>query len=197
MIRRITGTISEVIKDEIVLDVNGVGFQIAVPTNHALHLNIGDELTLYTHLSFTNEQFTLQGFETSDMLGMFAMLLTVNGVGVKAGMSILGSLTVPEIVQCIQTQHPASLVGAPGIGKKTAERIVLELNDKVKDIEITVADAIHSDSVSANAKDATDALVALGYSRRDAQNAVETSWDEGIELQELIRTALQQMRSVQ
>ena len=194
MIRKLTGRISDVTNDEVILDVNGVGFQVAVPTNQSLHLVVGDELTLHTHLAFSNDQFSLQGFENFVMLQIFKLLLTVNGVGVKAGMSLLGSLTASQLVQSIKQQQASRLVEAPGIGKKTAERIVLELRDKVEEIEITITDTEDVNESTTDVRDATDALISLGYNRRDALRAVESSWQDEIDLPELIRAALQRMK---
>ena len=186
MIGRIKGILIEKIPPFILLDCQGVGYEIEVPMTTFFDLpDEGSEVTLLTHLVVREDAHLLFGFATTSERHMFRQLIKVNGIGAKVALSILSSIESNELTNAIRTDDTNMLIKIPGIGKKTAERLVLELKDRVKDIEVTQA----SKNVITNIDDIQNALISLGYSVSQASIAIKALPDN-ISVNDGIRQAL-------
>ena len=186
MIGRIKGILIEKIPPFILLDCQGVGYEIEVPMTTFFDLpDEGSEVSLLTHLVVREDAHLLFGFATTSERHMFRQLIKVNGIGAKVALSILSSIESNELINAIKTDDTNMLIKIPGIGKKTAERLVLELKDRVKDIEVTQA----SKNVITNIDDIENALISLGYSASQASIAIKALPDN-ISVNDGIRQAL-------
>lgn len=186
MIGRIKGILIEKIPPFILLDCQGVGYEIEVPMTTFFDLpDEGSEVSLLTHLVVREDAHLLFGFATTPERHMFRQLIKVNGIGAKVALSILSSIESNELTNAIKTDDTNMLIKIPGIGKKTAERLVLELKDRVKDIEVTQA----SKHVITNIDDIENALISLGYSASQASIAIKALPDN-ISVNDGIRQAL-------
>lgn len=165
MIGSLNGTVRGVLRDTLVVEVSGLGYRTAVPVATLTRVKEGDALFLWTHLAVRENSQDLYGFETKEELSWFELLLTVSGIGPKSGMAIMNMVETSSLEQAIARNDPSSLSKSFGIGKKTAEKIVLELREKVGSVEGAV-------SGSGGDGDVVDALVGLGYSQREARDAV-------------------------
>ena len=170
MIGRIKGNLVEKIPPFILLDCQGVGYEIEVPMTTFFDLpDEGSEVTLLTHLVVREDAHLLFGFATTSERHMFRQLIKVNGIGAKVALSILSSIESNELTNAIKTDDTNMLIKIPGIGKKTAERLVLELKDRLKDIEVSQA----SKNAITNIDDIENALISLGYSASQASIAIK------------------------
>ena len=186
MIGRIQGKILEKIPPHILVDCNGVGYEIEVPMTTFYDLpEVGSEVVLLTHLLVREDAQLLFGFATDKERIIFRKLLKVNGIGAKASLSILGGMTVNELTHSIQTQDVNSLTKIPGVGKKTAERLILELKDKFSDTEF----AASKNQGSSQLSDIQNALLALGYNQKDILT-VTKDLGENITVNDGIKQAL-------
>jgi Holliday junction DNA helicase RuvA len=182
---------------DILLDVGGVGYEIQVPMTTMYELpDVGTELTLFTHFVVREDAQLLYGFLHARDRALFRHLIKVNGVGPKLGLAILSGLDTQSFVRCVQKKDVATLVQLPGVGKKTAERLLVEMEDRLEDW-ILELDASAPGSVPAGHEllaEAESALVALGYKPAEASKAVAAANDGSFEKSEdLIRRALQSM----
>lgn len=197
MIYNLRGTLTVSDVNYIVVECSGVGFKCFTTFNTVKDLGrVGDEVNVYTHLSVREDAMDLYGFATVAELDAFKLLITVSGVGPKAAAAVLSELSPDKLALCIASGDAKSITRAQGVGKKTAERIVLELKDKMG--------AIASDSVSRSVMNASSAvadndtaeavaaLVALGYSQSDASMAVG-AMDKSLSVDEMIRQGLKQL----
>ena len=186
MIGRIKGKILEKIPPHILIDCNGVGYEIEVPMTTFYDLpEVGNEVVLLTHFLVREDAQLLFGFATDQERIIFRKLLKVNGIGAKASLSILGGMTVNELTHSIQTQDVNSLTKIPGIGKKTAERLILELKDKFSDTEF----ASSKNQGSSELSDIQNALLALGYNQKDILT-VTKDLDANVTVNDGIKQAL-------
>ncbi|MDP4087975.1 MAG: Holliday junction branch migration protein RuvA [Bacillota bacterium] len=178
-------------KDYAVIENGGIGYKIHVPGSTLTKLpKIDDEVMLYTYHMVREDFIGLYGFMTREELEMFIQLLNINGVGAKAALSIQSILDVDRIRYAIATGDEASLTRAPGVGKKLAQRIILELKDKVKDVKVGGAETTGGVAVEAsNYGEAVEALMALGYSEREC-TAVLKNVDISGSLEVIIKNAL-------
>lgn len=180
MIAYVNGIIEYIEEGLCVVDVGGVGMNVFISGSTMDRMpGIGEAVKLYTYTSVKEDSFTLYGFLSRDELSLFKMLITVNGIGPKGGLSILSVMTPDDLRFAIMAGDSKSISAAPGIGKKTAERITLELRDKIKvseDDMLGNSAAVTMDDLSGDASSARDeavaALVALGYNSTDAMKAV-------------------------
>ena len=181
MIAYVNGILENLEEGNAVIDVNGVGYNINISGSTMDRMpGIGEMVKLYTYTNVKEDAFTLFGFLSRDELNLFKMLITVNGIGPKGGLSILSVMTPDDLRFAILAGDSKSLAKAPGIGKKTAERITLELRDKLKLSEddllggggVSSSDVSVSDGDNAARDEAVAALVALGYNSGDAMKAV-------------------------
>ncbi|MBO6000068.1 MAG: Holliday junction branch migration protein RuvA [Lachnospiraceae bacterium] len=181
------GTIDEIQEGNVVVNCNGLGFNVSVSNETASRLSMlssSDYVKIYTYTQVREDQFSLYGFLSRDELRLYRQLITVSGLGPKSGLSLLSAMPVDDLKFAIVTGDTASISKAPGIGKKTAERIVVELRDKLSRSDDFVSgislsqDAADGLSESADS-DAVEALCALGYTRMDARRAVSKATNEG------------------
>ena len=168
MIGRITGTLAEKSPPQLLIDVHGVGYEVDVPMSSFYNLPaLGAQVTLLTHFVVREDAQVLFGFLTHDERTTFRLLVKISGVGPRTALAILSGLSVNELAQAVSLQQTGRLVKVPGIGKKTAERLLLELKGKLGDSLTAPA------SVAAGAQsDILQALLALGYSAREAGAAL-------------------------
>ena len=183
MIGRLTGVIAEKAPPQVLIDVNGVGYEVDVPMSTFYNLpNLGERATLLTHFIVREDAQILFGFGTAQERETFRQLIRISGVGPRTALSILSGLSVAELGQAVSLQEAGRLTRIPGIGKKTAERLMLELKGKLG------ADLALPASVASEAQaDVLQALVALGYSDKEAAAALkalppDVGVSEGIKL---------------
>jgi Holliday junction DNA helicase RuvA len=185
VIARIAGKLLAKHPPQIIVDVNGIGYEIDVPMSTLYQLpGTGSEVTLLTHLLVREDAHQLYGFATESERALFRQLLKISGVGARTALSVLSGMSVADVRQAVGEQDSARFTRVPGIGKKTAERLLLELKDKL-DIAIV---AVTAEAVSPSS-DIVKALLALGYNDKEAQFAVK-SLDAGLNVTEGIRQAL-------
>lgn len=166
MIRILTGKILDLGLGNVVIDVHGIGYLISLQTGRAEKLKIGDTLSLHTHLAVREDSLTLYGFFTRDDLAMFEHLIDLPKIGPKSALQILSQASVELIKKAVASEDPAHLSKVSGMGKKTAEKIVLGLKDLFGDTEfLGIGERGNSDVI--------DALTTLGYSQKEARDAVQ------------------------
>jgi Holliday junction DNA helicase RuvA len=170
MIGRLIGTIAEKSPPQLLVDVRGVGYEVDVPMSSFYNLpGLGEPVTLLTHFVVREDAQVLFGFLTHEERATFRLLVKISGVGPRTALSLLSGLSVDELARAVSLQESGRLIKVPGIGKKTAERLLLELKGKLADAVATptsVASSAHADILQA--------LVALGYSDREAQAALKS-----------------------
>ena len=189
MIATLTGKVSEQINETIVLNVHGVGYGLLVSADDWGRLSVGTEATVYIYEHIREQSHDLFGFISRNTKELFEKLLSVNGVGPKMALAILSVGSMQEVQQAISSGDVKLLQSAPGVGKKVAERVVVDLKDKVGLISSTSATAFLNQPSYTKLDDAHEALLALGYSLQDAAQALE-SVDSSLPLDEKIRQAL-------
>ncbi|CAG0929221.1 MAG: Holliday junction ATP-dependent DNA helicase RuvA [Rhodocyclaceae bacterium] len=169
MIGRLAGTLLEKNPPQITLDVAGVGYELDVPMSTFYNLPAaGERVVLHTHLAVREDAHQLFGFATEAERTAFRQLLKISGIGARTALALLSGLSVAELAQAVAAQEPGRLTRIPGIGKKTAERLLLELRDRMKGIAAAAPAAAVSSS-----NDILNALLALGYNEREAQAALK------------------------
>ncbi len=201
MIRYIKGIYAMTFESGIVLETSsGIGFEINIPAGSPIYkYSEGDEVLVYTYMMVKEDDMSLYGFHNRESLDLFRLLITVNGVGAKAAMSIMGSMSARELRQAVIFEDAKTISRANGIGKKTAERLILELKDKVGSFER--GDAKETIIVSSDADrtggdertEAISALAALGYTKSEAFAAVSAVGEEGLTCEEYIKKALKNL----
>ena len=181
----------------LILDVNGVGYEIHAPMSTFYHLpDLLQSVSLLTHLIVREDAHLLYGFYQSEERDLFRALIKVNGVGPKLALSILSGISIQEFVQCVQDNDVSRLVLIPGIGKKTAERLIIETRDTLANWTSTDLAITNITSEQRYVQDAVSALTALGYKPNEAQRAIKQVQQQGRNSEELIRLALQSMVSM-
>lgn len=194
MIRHITGKYLFYEKGSIVVETQGgIGFRIHVAdTSPVLNAREGDVVQLYTYMQVKDDGMSLFGFNDRDALTLFEQLLTVNGVGPKAGLAIMSSGTVNQIKAFIMHKDAKSIAKAQGVGKKTAERVILELADKVSAVPIQDAEIATESAVlfSDERNNAVVALTTLGYSKAEAEEAIGHVPEDDLTIEEYIKKSL-------
>jgi Holliday junction DNA helicase RuvA len=205
MIGQIRGIILEKQAPQLVLDVQGLGYEIDAPMSTFYQLpDLGQQVTLFTHFVVREDAHHLYGFFTRDERHLFRTLLKVNGVGPRLGLTILSSVAPEEFVRCVLNNDTASLVRLPGVGKKTAERLVIEMRDKLSDwcqaapaqggiAAMLVSQDNNGGGRRHTLQDAISALITLGYKQAEANRMVAKIDDGGATSEELIRRALREM----
>lgn len=199
MIGRIRGIIIEKQPPLLIIDVNGVGYEVHAPMSTFYHLpDLNQTVTLVTHQVVREDAQLLYGFYHHHERDLFRALIKVNGVGPKLALGILSGIEAREFVQCVQDKDITRLVHIPGIGKKTAERLVIETRDALAHWAMDFAVSNPTQTIPTaerHIQDAISALLALGYKPIDAQRAIKQIQHNGHSSQELIRLALQKMVS--
>ena len=204
MIHYIKGRVTETFDDMIVIENNGIGYEMTVPSTSALYLASPDtEVTAYAAMMVREDDVSLYGFDDRESLRMFRMLQKVSGIGAKAAVAILSALTVTDIKKAIIFNDPDTISRAKGIGKKTAQKIVLELKDSIdadslngaeSGMAVAGAAAGRGDTGEISAiSDAIDALVMLGYTKSDASEAIAASGLEHGSAEDYIKAALKKL----
>lgn len=202
MIAFLKGTIEEISEKSIFLDVHGVGYEVFMPSGSAASLpGVGEEVKLHTYLQISETGAGLYGFLTKDELKVFKLLITVNGIGPKGAVGILSALSANELRLAVLSDDDKAIAKAPGIGAKTAKKLILELKDKFH-IEEAIEEFQEPSTVrTGNQKgmsdasmEAVSALVALGYSNSDALKAVRlAAKEEGQTTEDILKAALKQL----
>lgn len=198
MIGRLKGTIIRRQPPELLLDINGVGYEVSAPMTTFYRLPTDtSEVILHTHLVVREDVQQLYGFFDLDERELFRLLIKVNGVGPKMALAILSGIEFTEFVRSVNENNVTSLVKIPGVGKKTAERLVIEMRDKLKKF---AAGPLFNNSENAGSQgsnsiieDAESALVALGYKAALASKVVQQVYEAGLSSDEIIRKALRGM----
>lgn len=203
MIGFLRGTLLEKQPPHVLLEVNGVGYELEVPMTTLYQLPAtGEPLQLYTHLVVREDAQLLYGFYAKRDRTMFRELIRLNGVGPKLALALMSGLNVDELIQCVQAKDTKRLMKVPGVGKKTADRLLVELKDRVKNWESSagagqlnmepVGDSTVTSDQSAE-QDAVDALIGLGFKPAEASRAVNAVQEAGLSSEELIRRSLKGM----
>jgi len=188
MIATLRGEVSQIEENAIVVEVGGVGLRVFVPAPLRGRLKAGEATLLYTHLIVRQDALTLYGFESQPDRELFNMLLGVDGVGPKVALSVLSTLTLDAVQRAVFTEEPDILGRVPGVGKKTSQKIVLYLHDKLKPTDALAKIATLSDKDS----EVLAALTSLGYSVIEAQTAIQSlPKDAPDDVEERLRMALQ------
>lgn len=190
MIGQLRGILLEKHPPSLLVETNGIGYELQVPMTSFYQLpSIGEEVILYTHLVVREDAQSLYGFARKQERSLFRALIKINGVGPKLALTILSGVEADTFVKCVRDNDIASLVRLPGIGKKTAQRLLMEMRDPLKDWDTERCDITAMGNTAIN--DAISALVALGYKQQEAHSAVIRHKDKNLSSEQLIRLALQ------
>ena len=193
MIGSLIGLIKEKTPSAILLEVNGIGYEISIPLSTSFQLpKVGESAFLLTHLVVREDQHSLYGFATEEERKLFRALIKISGVGAKLAITILSGTNVTGFIQSVVNEDIDALVHLPGIGKKTAERLVVEMKDKISEI----SDEHHNlqdSGVKSAVAEAINALVNLGYKTKDAKNILDKIDSEELSVEDLIRQALKSL----
>ena len=193
MISYIRGKLEAKNIDSVIIDVGGIGYKINMSTNSMDRLGeTGTEVKVYTYMRVREDDVSLYGFCSNEELKMFEQLLGVSGVGAKSALSILANISPSSFALAIITGDINTLKGLPGIGAKSAQRMILELKDKMKTQEAIQTEAVPMQISVKNdkAKDAIDALQVLGYSRRDIEAVISKINIEELSVEDIIKQGL-------
>ena len=199
MIGRLTGLLFEKRAPQILIDCQGVGYEVDVSMTTFYQLpDVGEQVSIWTHLQVKEDSHTLIGFSNEQERKLFRQLIRISGVGVKLALTILSGIDNREFVRCVSQNDIASLTRLPGIGKKTAERLIIEMRDKLADLVPDSQPASDEQALAAgfecsHTKEAVEALQALGYKPVDADKMVrqvESSEDSNLSTADLIKQAL-------
>ena len=193
MIGSLIGLIKEKTPSAILLEVNGIGYEISIPLSTSFQLpKVGESAFLLTHLVVREDQHSLYGFATEEERKLFRALIKISGVGAKLAITILSGTNVTGFIQSVVNEDIDALVHLPGIGKKSAERLVVEMKDKISEI----SDEQHNlqdSGVNSAVAEAINALVNLGYKTKDAKNILDKIDSEELSVEDLIRQALKSL----
>ena len=197
MISYIRGELAAIEEEKVIVDVNGVGYGIYMPGQSMSMLpQIGEEVKLHTYMNVREDAMQLFGFLTRDDLNVFKLVIGVSGIGPKGGLSILSHLSPDDLRFAVMSHDVKAISGAPGIGKKTAEKLIIELKDKLSIEEVLEKQAesgapIISNGTNQTQAEAVQALVALGYGNAESMKAVKkVEITEDITVEEILKQAL-------
>jgi Holliday junction DNA helicase RuvA len=193
MIGSVRGRIAAKTPPQLMVDVGGLGYEIEAPMSTFFHLPaVGEEVRLLTHLVVREDAHVLYGFGTESERRLFRSLIKVSGVGPKIALALLSGISVEAFSQCVLNEDITALTRVPGIGRKTAERLIVEMRDRLKDPEAsTVAGVVPIAAVASPENEAYGALVALGYKPAEATRLLKAVGPGTHTTEELIRRALQ------
>lgn len=208
MIGRITGVLIEKLPPDVVIDVGGLGYEVQLPMTSFYQLpDVGQKTTVFTHFVVREDAQLLYGFIDKVERAVFKELIKANGVGPKLACTILSGMSAQQFVQCVAHEDVTNLVKLPGVGKKTAERLVVELKDRLQKLVLSDANFdANSSSAAASAQmpefsmatnspkdEAIDALIALGYKPAQAEKTVKSVYTDGMTSEQVIRDSLKSM----
>lgn len=192
MIGRLHGVLLEKQPPQILLDVHGVGYEIEAPMSTFYHLpEIGESITLHTHFVVREDAQLLYGFYHARERQLFRHLIKVNGVGPKLALTILSGIEPDRFVICVMQDDASSLTRLPGVGKKTAERLLIEMRDKLKAWQTESVPVNIGKTAQSVADEAVAALIALGYKPQEASRAISQVAEDGLSVEAVIKAALQ------
>ena len=176
----------------LVLDVNGVGYELAAPMSTFYELPaVGDELTLLTHLLVREDAQVLYGFISEEERLLFRNLLRVTGIGAKIALAILSGISADGFSHCVRAEDTATLIKVPGIGRKTAERLIVEMRDRIDSAPMGAGATVALTTKGKPAEEAYGALVALGYKPAETTRLLKGIDTDGLDAEQIIRLALQ------
>jgi len=194
MIGSIKGVILLKQAPQVLIDCNGVGYEIETPMTTFIDLpEIGSQISFFTHLQVRDDAHIIYGFKHLDERSLFRTLLKVNGVGAKLALAILSAMTVHDFERCVTTEDSDALVKIPGVGKKTAERLVIEMRDRL--IDVTSTASMEPNKVKSNnaKEEAFDALLALGYKLSEVKKIMSSIKVDNEKSEDIIRKALKRV----
>lgn len=193
MIGYLNGKVKFLTNDEIILDVGGVGYKVLVDALTRQNLQVDTSAELFVHTSVREDAITLYGFKNRETLEFFEMLLTVSGVGAKSALAIVSKISMADFSAAVSAQDLSTLTKLPGVGKKSAQRILLELKDKVKNFSGDTSEDFQPAPILSNAFDeATDALSALGYTTAEISSVFKKA-PKNFSTEQLIKFALKEL----
>lgn len=197
MYHYLNGKIAEKTPTAVILDVNGIGYEVRVSLSTFSSLpNLGETVKLFTHFVVREDAQLLYGFATEEEREAFRLLISISGIGPKLAMTLLSGVTLPELKRAIQEKNIPVLTAISGIGQKTAERVIIELKDKIGKAEISAGkELVHDANISDQmVEDSVSALVSLGYTKQKAKDAVQKTLKAMLgkkpTVEEIIRAAL-------
>jgi Holliday junction DNA helicase RuvA len=193
MIGRLTGKILEKNPPEILLEVGGIGYEILCPMSSFYEMGSESSISLHTHLAIKEDSHTLYGFISKDEKTLFRELIRVNGIGPKVALAILSHLNIASLMNAVAMEDDVLLAKTPGIGKKTAQKLIVELKDRLEKLELsnTKHQKITASNTNPNTQKASSALQALGFKVKEAEKMLNAINDDSLSTEELIRQALQ------
>jgi Holliday junction DNA helicase RuvA len=195
MIAHLSGKLLEKQANSVIVETNGVGYEVSIPLSTFYELgDVGSEISLRIYTHVREDALQLFGFKTERERQLYLKLISVQGIGAKSGITMLSGMSADEIIAAIRTDNLARLTSIPGVGRKTAERMVVELRDKLDGLSLSAhAAAPESVAIDAVYDDALSALTNLGYQRGAAEKALKQAMGEGAEMsvQKLLRRSLQ------
>ena len=195
MIARLAGTLLEKNPPYLVIDINGVGYEVEAPLGVFTELpENGKQVAILIHHHFSQDSQTLYGFATLAERELFRKLLKISGIGAKMALNILSGASGDELARYVSTGDVASLTRVPGIGKKTAERIIMELRDKLEGLAMVAAGGVSAGAAPVSTDPATEAghaLTSLGYKPAEVSRMISAVAEAGMDAEEIIRKALQ------
>ena len=192
MIGQVRGRLLRKEPQQAIVDVGGVGYRVSIPLSTFYRIgDVGDEVTLLTHTHVREDALALFGFLTAPEQALFERLIEISGVGPRLALSVLSGIEAPDLVAALRASDVLRLTRIPGVGKKTAERLILELKDKVQGLA-TTGEPLPAGKPAGAAEDLVSALVHLGYSRSEAERATERAVkeDRGGRFEDLLRRSL-------
>ena len=195
MIGFIKGNVDSIFEDHILLESGSIGYNIFTPASVISNLRIDEEVKVYTYLSVREDAMNLFGFLSQGDLDIFKKLITVSGIGPKGALSILSVMTADELRMAIISGDDKMIFKAPGVGAKTAQKVILELKDKISIEDVSYMSGVTNidDKINDNYNEAIMALVSLGYSQSESLRAVKSFDKEYSSTEELIKDALKRM----
>jgi len=198
VIGRLIGVLARSTPPSLLIDVNGVAYELEAPMSTFYELpSVGERVTLYTHLVVREDAQLLYGFSRESARQLFRNLLKVNGVGPRVALAVLSGMSEPELLACLAHEDIARLTKVPGIGRKTAERLVMELRDKVDLTAAATAGTVRQPSAPADpVQEAVSALIALGYKPNEASRAVSAVPGDTRKSEDIIRQALKGLAGI-
>ncbi|MEY8214607.1 MAG: Holliday junction branch migration protein RuvA [Colwellia sp.] len=207
MIGRLSGSLAEKFPPEILIECAGVGYEVTMPMTSIYALpELNEQAIIYTHFVVREDAQLLYGFANKTERKLFRLLIKVNGVGPKLALAVLSAMSADQFVSCVNHDDVSGIVKIPGVGKKTAERLLIEMRDRLKDWQITTltpaTDAMpvqlsteqtFVQTATNNKDDATNALISLGYKQAQADKAVKLVYSDGMTSEDIIRLSLKSM----
>ncbi len=193
MIARLTGKILEKNPPEILIEVAGIGYEVLCPMSSFYDMGDSDNIMLHTHFHVKEDAQTLYGFISKDEKILFKELIRVNGIGPKVALAILSHLNIASLMNAVANEDDVLLAKTPGIGKKTAQKLILELKTRLEKLELSQSgnQKIIAASINPNLLKASQALQSLGFKLKEAERMLSAINDESLSTEELIRKALQ------